>query len=163
MAKELKVNWSYFSWYEENYFCESCLCYMWVLVQWTQSIPNWTNEVVLYKQLLFSAVRHLVIGNYLEWVKEPKHFIKQYFFLFLSYCICCFSTTTLILKCFSWHGASHERNKLVESSHMPITIIGLLYTHWNVWFTGISHRSSYHQAAKTSWFVCAKTIQGLCA
>lgn len=125
------------------------------------------DKVMQEKQSLFSEFRHLVISNYLDWVNGPKHFIKQYFillkYLFLSYYICCFSTTTLILKCFSWNCASHGRNKLVESSHMPITITGLLYTHWNVWFTGISHHSSYHQAAKTSWFVCAKTIQGLCS
>lgn len=52
---------------------------MWVLVQWTPSIPHWTNEVVLDKQPSFTKLRNLVIINYLEWVNEPKHFIKQYF------------------------------------------------------------------------------------
>lgn len=52
---------------------------MWVLVQWTPSIPHWTNEVVLDKQPLFTKLRNLVIMNYLESVNEPKHFVKQYF------------------------------------------------------------------------------------
>lgn len=101
--------------------------------------------------------------------KWAKTLHKAIFFLFLSNCICCFSTTTLILKCFSWHCANHGRNKLVESNHMPITDPGLLHTHWNVWFMGISYCSSYHRAAKSavicvrqdnSRFMCIKILLG---
>lgn len=102
-----------------------------------------------------------------KWAKTLHKAV--FFFLFLSYCICCFSTTTLILKCFSWYCASHGRNKLVESNHTPITVTGLCYTHWNVWFIGMSYCSSYHQAAKSivicmcqdnSRFVCIKILFG---
>lgn len=113
---------------------------------------------------LFSELRHLVISNYLDWVNEPKHFIKQciFFFLFLCYCIYCFPTTTLILKCFCWHCASQRRNNLDESRYMPITTIGLFYKQQNFCSTGISHSSSYHQASTALRSVCTVTVQGFC-
>lgn len=76
MAKELKQTFSVLADIKKT-FCESFPSNMELLGQWTLSILKWTIEVVQDKQPLFSQLRHLVIGNYLEWVNMPKHSIKQ--------------------------------------------------------------------------------------